>query len=302
LVKRLLVFHDESEPPGAWLFVGLLWAMEAEILPAARRLVACRERTGYWKELHFHKLSGYAPRRDLAYCWFDIADKHLLGPCKFYALAVNKSPPHYDGRRFPKDFLAYNRFTSMALWNSFRLYWRSLPSSEIVFVSDEKGRALPRGYERSTAPWDNFEEYIPYRFARYHANRVGPVKPFDVTVSEPPHRIVRVVPMAVRKERTARDWDEREELLQLCDLLLGSVAQAFTGASKKPDKKYLGKRATKMIRASEPASPGPNPYFARFHVACFPDQRGYTLSARYPLGSDLRDRRRIGDFGEPSTE
>jgi hypothetical protein len=122
-----------------------------------------------------------------------------------YALVVNKSPPHDDGRRFSKDFLAYNWFTSMVLWSSFRLCWRSLPSSEVVFVSDEKGRARPKGSEGPTSTWDNFEEYTPSRFALDHANRIGPVKPFDVTVSEPPNRIVRAVPMAVRKERTARD-------------------------------------------------------------------------------------------------
>ncbi len=83
---------------------------------------------------------------------------------------------------------------------------------------------------------DNFESYLPYRFLidqrKQGHTLLAPITRKPSIFKPPESRIVGVMPLAVRNSRGPDTIDEHEEILQLVDLLLGSVMQAFTASSK----------------------------------------------------------------------
>jgi hypothetical protein len=79
----------------------------------------------------------------------------------------------------------------------------------------------------------------------------------------------------IPKNRSKDDIKNEEELLQLCDLLLGSVYSAVTSSSKTRVKTWLGKTISTLIADTrrEPWNQKLDLH-RRFSVSYFPDSRG----------------------------
>ncbi|MFA5896149.1 MAG: hypothetical protein WC985_04515 [Thermoplasmata archaeon] len=118
------------------------------------------------------------------------------------------------------------------------------------------------------------------------------VRPFEMVGLDAVH------PISSTPMQDEDDLKEHREILQLCDLLTGSVALAFSGASNIPVKKSFARRAARMIRMSEPASKvKQKPFWDRFYVAVFPDERGKFRTTMYPLAQDRVST--LSEFGSP---
>ena len=221
------VFHDESIPNKRWLLIGLLFVHENHLKEATDWLQRGRHAENYYHEIHFSELpksfeGKYGAKARVARRWLQAYEQGLADIARFTALAVDRHSPAFDHKRFTKEFHAYNRFTAMALKAGVKWFIgpEELDKVSITFVSDEKDRR-----SRPDQCWvDNFEEYIPYRAKvdAFSSQREG--KPY-------PH-----VTMNLILKDSATD-----DLLQLCDLLLGATQEAIVASAKRPTKRELGR-------------------------------------------------------------
>ena len=291
------IFHDESECKGRFM-VGLLWVPSTETGRVTRLLRDLRYKHNYHNDVHFSRLSDRILKRNLARDWFRLFEKELEETLRFSVLAVNRRSSAYDGRRYAHDFHMYNRFTIMAIWSGFRFFFDRPAREQLRIVSDGKIRR-PAGEEIGDgSEVDNFEEYLPQRFEAYQAEKLGVVDTLTREQGQLPARISEV--MSVHTTKTSeRDFTSDEELVQLCDLALGAVQQAFTASCKSPSraiKRELARRACRLIRETEPTSRTWSKYFKRFNVSCFPDQSGSFVRTRYPLQISDRELTTLDDF------
>lgn len=147
----------------------------------------------------------------------------------FSCLAVDRHSPAYDHGRFSEDFHAYNRFTAMALKAGIAWHLGPLGLDElrIHFISDAKNRQSrpDKGFS------DNFEEYLPFRAE------------VDAFLSQYKSKSYPRVRLTVE----LRDSKE-EDLLQLCDVLLGAVQCALVAGSKQPTKRELGQMVVRWYQ------------------------------------------------------
>jgi hypothetical protein len=221
-----LVFHDESQPTKRWLLIGLLFVQERDLEEIQTSLLYYRRKEQYFGEIHFSDLpksfeGKFSAKAKLAKKWLKCYEEQLCTKVKFTALAVDRLSPRYDYKRFSKDFHAYNRFTAMALKAG--ISWFLAPESfdrvSIKFISDQKDRRS----RPDKGLIDNFESYIPYRteldcfLSQAHGRRYPDIK-LELILED----------------------SKNNDLLQLCDLLLGSVQMAIVGGSKRIVKQELG--------------------------------------------------------------
>lgn len=226
------VFHDESEPNKRWLLIGLLLVRKEHLNEVRAVLQNCRREKNYEGELHFAKLpksfgGEWGAKARVAREWLQAFQDRLHERVFFSALAVDRQSPRYDHKRFAKDFHAYNRFTAMALKAAiaWHLGPQKLDTVTVHFISDAKDRAT-----RPDRGWtDNFEQYLPYRAELDSFVGQSPSYPFlnvDLELCD----------------------SAKEDLLQLCDLLLGATQMALVAGSSRPTKRELGKMIVRWYR------------------------------------------------------
>lgn len=220
------MFHDESEPNKRWLLVGLLFVHKLHLDEVRAVLRHFRGSENYRGEIHFSALSKnfgdqWGAKARVARHWLRCYQNSINDRAFFSVLAVDRHSPSYEHRRFTKDFHAYNRFTAMALKAgiTWHLGPQQLDELSIHFVSDAKERAS----RPNRGLIDNFESYLPYRaeldaFLNQANNRSYPSVSIDLALEE----------------------SASEDLLQLCDLLLGATQSALVAGSSWPTKRELG--------------------------------------------------------------
>jgi len=83
----------------------------------------------------------------------------------------------------------------------------------------------------------------------------------------------------IPKNRRKEDIKNEEELVQLCDLLLGSIYSAITLSSSTEVKRWLGKTIAPLI-ADTRLQPWKQAFdlYRRFSVSYFPSSRGSVYS------------------------
>lgn len=255
------VFHDESMPNKRWLMIGLLFVQTLHVDEVRAVLRDCRTCENYEGEIHFSELprdfeSSWGRKARVARCWLRCFEEKLKERVFFSALAVDRHSPAYDHQRFGKEFHAYNRFTAMALKAgiAWHLGARELDRVKINFVSDHKDRAI--GPDRAWT--DNFEEYLPYRaeldaFLSRAGGRAYPSVSLDVTVSD----------------------SASDDLLQLCDLLLGATQMALVAGSSRRTKRELGEMVARWCRdLRQPPWEQQCGLYRRFNLWAFPNDQG----------------------------
>jgi hypothetical protein len=255
------VFHDESEPNKRWLLVGLLFVQSAHLDDVRAALRQIRAREGYHGEIHFARLpkgfgGSWGAKARVVSEWLQSFQDSLHDRVFFSALAVDRQSPRYEPKRFTKDFHAYNRFTAMALKAG--IAWHLGPSNldelAIHFVSDAKERA-----SRPDGQWiDNFEAYLPYRaeldaFLSQSSGRPYPRLSLDLTLRD----------------------SGSDDLLQLCDLMLGATQMALVAGSSRPTKRQLGEMVGRWCRdLQQPPREQQLQLHRKFSLWAFPDQNG----------------------------
>ncbi len=264
--KTVLVFHDESGDYGRddWVFTGLLWLNEERLRELDQTLKLARG--DYQGEIHFADLPAsfygdFAADARVARTWMTAFKAEWAYQSWFNVLAVNRRHPGYEHRRFTRDFHAYNRFTAMAIKAGLAWHFRDVPSMQLKVFSDEKSRR-PQGLLGDGFTTDNFEQYLETRILDATHSYRGP----SVKLAEPIN--------CLGCPRTG-PFGAEHEVLQLVDLLLGSVAAAVEPKSNRPTKLWLGREISGLIRDTR-LLPWRQRYclHRRFSVSYFPDSHG----------------------------
>lgn len=281
----LRVYHDESEQ-GPWFVTGLLWVPGESAEEDAELLYGHRVSTGFWGESHFKDLPGAHTRRELAEVWFQAFRGCRLGRCHFSALVVDKRPPRFAPGAFGERFHMYNRFTAMAIWSGFRRFWKTSSPAQIEVVSDDRPRSRTDRRPPDGVTTDNFESYLPRRFAEDAG--------VEYKVRIPSITGVRVIPSSSNRAVGERKPDE--DLLQLCDLLCGAVAQAFSQSSHDETKKRFGAQMRTMANMTLRPPWDDRPAFCeRLAISQFPDPYGRMRTGRFEFART--GMKKLDDFG-----
>lgn len=220
-----------------------------------------RRQENYSGEIHFSGLPGSfggagGPKARLARAWLKAYESELCDKAFFSALAIDRASPKYDHKRFPKDFHAYNRFTAMALKAgiSWHLGPENLDEVHITFISDARDRAT-----RPDREWvDNFGEYLPYRAE------------LDSFLSQMEEKNYPSVKLNLHLEDS-----HSEDLLQLCDLLLGATQMALVAGSQRKVKVELGRMVQQWCEdLKQPHWNQRHGLYRKFNLWAFPDKDG----------------------------
>ena len=260
------VFHDESLPNKRWFLIGLLFVREDHLEKVREALQYWRRKENYWGEIHFSDLpkkfgGKYGAKARVARHWMRSFESGLADIARFTDLAVDRHSHAYDHKRFSKDYHAYNRFTAMALKAG--IAWFLVPENwdevKIFFVSDAKDRL-----SRPDEGWeDNFDQYLPYRATLDAFLSQGEGKPYPT------------VNLRLKLLDSAR-----EDLLQLCDLLLGATQMALVAGSTRPTKKELGKMVVRWCEDLRRTWREQKlNLFRKYDLWAFPDESGAPYSS-----------------------
>ena len=269
------VFHDESEPTKRWLLIGLLFVQRVYLDEVRAVLRHSRKTENYSGEIHFSGLpknfdGQWGAKARVARAWMRSYQNSLSDRIFFSALAVDRHSSKYQRKRFTKDFHAYNRFTAMALKAGIAWHLGRQQLDELIvrFVSDDKERA--RRPDREMV--DNFENYLPYRaeldsFLAQEGNRAYPSVRLNLQLGD----------------------SSKDDLLQLCALLLGATQMALVAGSSKPTKRELGEMLVRWCQdLQRPPWQQQWGLHRKFSVWGFPDDQGRPYN-RPPLALRLDD-------------
>jgi hypothetical protein len=265
---RYLVFHDESEPIAnkGWLLIGLLFVKAELFRNIEDTLNYHRRKENYDGEIHFCKLpksfgGDFGAKARVARRWMKAYQDGMSQDALFTCLAVNRASPKFERKRFKEDFHAYNRFTAMAIKSGVSYLLRPFGYDviELTIVSD--------GKDRKSRPeqWivDNFEDYLPYRVE---------LDNFLKVVTEGNYPIIKMQQIQVISS-------DQSNLLQLTDLLLGSLQAAMLGKSNRSVKRELARMVSSWYQDLQlPPSKQQYKMHRKFNVWGFPDNQGKPFS------------------------
>ena len=270
--QQIKVYHDESGTFGctAWCLTGLLWVSPASELILIDKLRIVRERYDYWGEIHYCELpSKFSGKNNtdalVARDWLKLYINDACNYVWFNVLAVDTRHKMYDRKRFKRSFQAYNKFTSIAIHSSIKWNFAASKHIKLFFFSDEKTRR-PGSRLGDGKTTDNFEEYIVRQLQfDLNKNKRSPVIDLDSPIQ------TIDIPACQDKSNIKAE----EEMLQLCDLLLGSVYSAITASSTAETKTYLGKQIAQLILDTR-KEPWKQQYglHRRLNVNYFPNNNG----------------------------
>jgi len=266
---RYLVFHDESEPvPNkGWLLIGLLFVKAERLRNIEDTLNYHRRQENYDGEIHFSQLpksfnGPFDAKARLARHWLKAYQDSMCEDALFTCLAVNRASKKFEHKRFKEDFHIYNRFTAMAIKAGVSYLLRPFDDDviELTVVSD--------GKDRKSRPdqgiVDNFENYLSYRVE---------LDNFLKVITEGNYPIVKMQPIQVIPPGQSND------LLQLTDLLLGSLQAAMFGISDRPVKRELARMVSSWYQDLQLSSwKQQYKMHRKFNVWGFPDDQGKPIN------------------------
>lgn len=268
-------FHDESIPSKRWFLIGILLVREDDVSHVLTALRRARSAENYFGEIHFSELpksfyGQWGAKARVARHWLQAYADGLCDKVFFSALAVDRHSPAFEHKRFAKDFHAYNRFTVIALkaaiaWHLCPLGWDKV---KLLIVSDAKDR-MSRLDQYAV---DNFESYVPNRIQSdfFRGQLMGKKYPLVYPTLE------------------LRD-SSNDDLLQLCDVLLGAVQEALVARSTRETKRALGKLVVKWCQdIQNPQRERKYNLYRKFNVWAFPNERGEPYN-NVPLALEFDD-------------
>lgn len=266
--KGVLVFHDESGDYGysKWVFTGLFWICEEHVQEIDKALKAERENENCSSEIHFSEFpksfnGDYGAKARVARRWLTIYKNMWAHKAWFNVLAVNTRHLLYDKHRFTQNFHAYNRFTAMAVKGGLAWHFGDADLLKLRMYSDEKSRR-PQGLLGDGITTDNFEQYLTKRLQEDTQKYKGP-------------KVKLVEPVQCLSCHKAGPFSTEQEIIQLTDLLLGSVATAVERKSDRPAKLWFGKEVCVLMEdiRLKPRNQR-HGLHRRFSVSYFPGKSG----------------------------
>lgn len=276
------VFHDESGTyvPNAgdrWLLHSVLLVRASRQADVFAALQEVRKRTEYFGEIHysdFRKSAGGHKCR-CATGWLDVYARQLSDFCYYHCLAVDTRSPGFQPNRFGKPHHVYNYFARVAVVGS--IAWSLKPYQRVAlkFYSDAKFRQ----------EGDNFATYLPcevYNQIKEKRQQNRGEYP-EIRLVQP-----EVVPIVSDPDGVRPELRQECEIIQLVDLVTGSIGQALTDRSEQRAKIALAEILAHWIEDTrKPPWLQTEDLHRRFSVSCFPDSRGefYNL----PLAIMSRD-------------
>lgn len=231
--RRVRFFVDESKPQPkhhpkgeSWLYIGILGIPEASLASAAMRLRAARERAsgGYDGEIHFEKIKDGRKKR-VASAWLDEVLHDATSTFHFHVLGINMDMLNVDA--FGDDDgtqrrRIYSRFVRSALAYAARSFF---PHDDVQ-VTDV---VHDRTQEMEDDAW--FDWHVPYATARDNGVRFDSPR---LAFADSDHR-----------REDLRPDDSR--LVQLVDVILGSVRQCLDCPSIRPEALELGDKMLPLM-------------------------------------------------------
>ncbi len=261
--RKIFVFHDESGDftiNSDWFYTGLLWINQSDITELVNDLSICRELEKCTSEIHYKNFRKTFEKPNeikerLAKEWFNLWQQKWSKRSWFNVFAVNKKHKQYDETRFSEKFHAYNRFTAMTFKSGLAWFFQNYPDITLSICSDEKSR------EES----DNFKDYLLARIQRdSEESRYSPNVKFD-----DPAPIFESCPKY-------GPYNTNQELLQLTDILLGSVSSAIEHKSVYHTKTWFGVKISQLMEDVR-KKPWEQKYdlHKKFSVSYFPNEYGH---------------------------
>ena len=231
-----------------------------------------------WSRLHFSKLprsfTGHWGRKArLARKWLWSFPSTISTECRFYCICADTKALKQKNSHFRKDYHAYNRLTAMAAYCGLRYFYTSVKSFKCQIYSDKKSRPW------SGLEYDNFEEYLPRRVSSDFQKRNGRLMDDRIEFEIADQVIL------LNSEPCADNGhlNEKCDLLQLTDILLGSVSQAVRARASSITKRALAMIAAEwMSDLRQRKNVQPFNLRRRFSVGFFPDGNG-RISENVPL-------------------
>lgn len=265
--QSFTVYHDESGSYGAtrWVYTGLFWINENNIAEICKDLEEIRKNENYYGEIHFKEFQKsfegeYGGKTRVAKSWFNLWKSKWSKKSFFNVLAVDTHHPMYENSRFPKEFHAYNRFTLMAIKGGASWFLNNFSEISLDIYSDEKTRrsegVIPDGINN-----DNFEDYLKRQIETRKES--GPIvhMPEEIKCVKCPKK---------------GPYASENELLQLTDLLLGSVSTAVEARANRETKVWFGMQAAKVMEDIR-LKPWDQKFklHRKFSLSYFPDKFGH---------------------------
>lgn len=273
--RRINIYHDESEiKKRGYLLIGLVYVPQHKLDHVYKSLQRVRDKYEYYGEIHFRKLNGKpnhpkSLKEKVAIEWMDTYVDTLYTHINFSALIVDQKSPSFMRERFKQNFHIYNRFTALAIKAGIKKFYSTYPEVKLKIYSDKK--------DRKTSPTgellDNFDKYVPFRvwmdsiLEKLYKQRAVPRIHFH---SSP----------LVLIDSSERSPDG--ELIQLTDMLLGSLKQVIE-PSKKPTKLELGRKMFSVLYADRDLTPNWKYVKTSVQVWRFPDEDGRPTN-KFPVG------------------
>jgi len=273
---RINVYHDESGTFGCsrWCLTGLLWSKDENERHVVSQMMQVRETHEYWDEIHYCELPSYfggeySVDARVARDWLNLYIGNLSSHLWFNVLAVDTHHPTYDAGRFTQDFHAYNRFTAITLYGGLKWHFPDESKLNLALFSDEKN-TRPGGVLGDGITTDNFEDYVR---TRLQADVIQDTRAPTIKFESP------IKTISIPRKRKKAEIKAEEEMLQLCDLLVGSVYSAITMSSQVETKTWLGRTIAQLIVDSR-QKPWEQKLslHRRFSVSYFPNSRAEVYS------------------------
>ncbi len=260
-INKFLVYHDESGTISLdrWFVTGLLFIdLEKEEL-LKKELNKIKDKYNIKDiEIHFSDLpksynGEYGKKGLVARDWLELfINNNQFFNIYFNVMALDKKSPAYDTKRFPKDFLAYNRFTVMALKSAINWFFKDYLYLYFEVFSDDKSRNK-RFIE------DNFTKYVPNKLEK---------ELFNYKSNEFKNIIIK--PEIVLKS------SKEDIFLQFCDILLGAISQAIEVKSKRLVKLDLAEKISYcLLDLRKKRERQELNLFRRLNLWYFPNKYGY---------------------------
>ena len=210
--RQVVIFHDERELRGKFLYHGVLVVEKCCAQRLIRLLAEIRKESGSEKDVHFAELKRASSRSKttkLATLWARAACEELWNHCRFYLLGValcNLDRNVFGNHKRTINQNIYNRFFEIALFSALRWF----------FPSDAIELTQAFSEDRSLAGDDPFQRRPLYHIEQREAN---------ITC--------RCDKITLLKKRRADEKAHPKAVpcVQLVDVLMGGISQCYDRSS-----------------------------------------------------------------------
>lgn len=251
------VYHDEREISNNWLYHSFLLIPILNEEDALNLLNETRQKTGWWKELHFKNLGNTRAETCLAVEWIDLFSQSLFEKLYFYFFGVNyQNLDRTWWNKSQRDFRIYNRFFQIGLYGAIKWFFLTVGFEKVTLqniFSDKKSR---EGEDRfHTQPVEEIKMKSLF-------------KGEDIVFEHP-----EIIEMDSDHEKE-KSYPSKSHLLQFVDLIMGTFSQILDNTSSSKGKCMA---ADKCLRFKLPAKLMQlninSRYYQRYAMSFFPARK-----------------------------